>query len=265
MISLSIIIPTIGRKSLLTSVASALDQLQVNTEVIVVDDSNQQNIELDVDGIKLIKTGGNRGVSYARNLGVFNSHCEWIAFLDDDDTFLPNKSKIQIDYMLKNNLDASYTAAYISGRRKVRPKKCIVRDLDPLIQIYSKMKILSSPFYLPTPSLVVSKKLASKIKFDETLKEREDLHYMHQIFKNGYSLEQVMIPLVEISKESKRSLMRPSIKQDLKWAKYLDEVEKHLGKKFLIYISLRNRIYTQDYNGVFKILSELSKNKFNYN
>ena len=52
--------------------------------------------------IKYIKHEKNKNGSAARNTGVRNSFGEYIAFLDDDDIFLPNKISMQVNYLNKH-------------------------------------------------------------------------------------------------------------------------------------------------------------------
>ena len=59
--------------------------------------------------IRLIKLNENKGVSFARNTGIKAASGEYIAFLDSDDLFLPEKLEYQINYMKENNLLISHT------------------------------------------------------------------------------------------------------------------------------------------------------------
>ncbi len=113
----SVIIPTYNRFSLLQkSIESVLSQSYQNIEVIVVDDASteieyKENIlEKKYPIVKFIHLPKNLreyyGISSAqgkvRERGVLESTGEWIAFLDDDDTWLPRKLEIQLNILLKN-------------------------------------------------------------------------------------------------------------------------------------------------------------------
>ena len=52
----------------------------------------------------------NMGPGYSRNYGVEKSRGEFIAFLDSDDEWMPNKLKNQINHMLINKIKASHTS-----------------------------------------------------------------------------------------------------------------------------------------------------------
>ena len=61
--NVSVIIPTTGRDSLDDSINSVMSQSKKVLEIIVVDDSTSQSVQLD--DCLVIRTGGSRGVSYA--------------------------------------------------------------------------------------------------------------------------------------------------------------------------------------------------------
>jgi glycosyltransferase involved in cell wall biosynthesis len=255
--NVSVIIPSIGRESLEAAVRSAKSQTNVHIEVIVVDDSPGQKISFQ--GVQVLKTGGDRGVSFARNMGVAVASGNWISFLDDDDAFLPEKLFKQINTMIEQNWDLSYTSSFFVGHKKMRPKKTITPGTNPLTQIYSGNNLFGSQYYLPLPSLVISAEVSRFIVFNEALSEREDLDFAHQAYKKGFVIGQLSEPLVLIRKEPNRSLVRPSVNQDLSWASYLSAIERNLAVRFLFFIALRNRLWCRDFSGAIQITKNLMK------
>ena len=94
----SVIIPTYNRGHLLErAVNSVLQQTFRDFELIVVDDASQDNtgqskfLKDHADKLLYYCLPSNRGVSAARNFGVQKSSGEWIAFLDSDDEWFPEK------------------------------------------------------------------------------------------------------------------------------------------------------------------------------
>jgi glycosyltransferase involved in cell wall biosynthesis len=255
MIEITTIIPTIGRESLNRAIQSALVQKHIKNHIIVVDDSTCQS--LNFSNVTIIRTGGNRGVAFARNLGIRAAKSEWIAFLDDDDQWLPNKSILQVEYMKLKNLDLSLTCAFMSNQKLIRPKKIYKGRIDPLEEIYSDFYPFRRDYYLPFPSVMISGRAAKNLSFDQTLNEREDLWYLHQAYQLNYKIEQLSKPLVIINFDPKRSIKRPAIQDDFHWINLLTGLSKLLGLKFAIKVALRNRILSLDIVGVYRLLIKI--------
>jgi len=101
----SVIIITYNRANfLLEAVRSVLSQTYTDFELIIVDDASQDNTAQVVDGlsdkrIRYIRHEVNKGEAGARNTGVTNSKGEYIAFLDDDDEWLPEKLRLEVDVL----------------------------------------------------------------------------------------------------------------------------------------------------------------------
>ena len=99
---ISVIIPAYNAENFITNaIESALAQTTPAHEIIVIDDgSMDKTIEVAsrfIPGIRLL-TRENGGPAAARNLGIRNSTGEWLAMLDADDTWLPNKLEIQTPF-----------------------------------------------------------------------------------------------------------------------------------------------------------------------
>jgi glycosyltransferase involved in cell wall biosynthesis len=91
----SVVIPTRDRWRLVPrAVGTALAQLRVTVEVLVVDDGSRRPAPplpiLNDPRVTLLQTTA-RGVAAARNLGARHSAGGWLAFLDDDDIWAPHK------------------------------------------------------------------------------------------------------------------------------------------------------------------------------
>lgn len=117
---ISIIVPTFERNDLLPrTLDSIYAQTWENMEVVLVDDnvpgSKWAN---EIDSILEpylkrknfihLKTAGKTGGGAARNLGLQKCHGEYVAFLDDDDRYLPNKLEKQVHFMMEQQLDGCY-------------------------------------------------------------------------------------------------------------------------------------------------------------
>ena len=103
--SVGVVIPTFNRAHTL---GRALDSVNSQTlppqEVIVVDDgSTDSTAELvaGYPGVSYLRQE-NRGVSAARNLGIRRCGCDWVALLDSDDEWLPEKLEVQFGALAEN-------------------------------------------------------------------------------------------------------------------------------------------------------------------
>ncbi len=97
---ISVIIPTYNRKKTLArAIQSVINQSLSPFEILIIDDGSNDGTEEWVkenfQNIKYIYQN-NHGVSSARNIGIENAYGDWVAFLDSDDEWLPNKLYEQV-------------------------------------------------------------------------------------------------------------------------------------------------------------------------
>jgi glycosyltransferase involved in cell wall biosynthesis len=100
----SIIIPTYNRAALVQeAVASVLAQTWREFELLVVDDGStdptSEALAPYASRIRLLRRESRGGVSAARNTGIAAARGEWLAFLDSDDLWLPEKLAQQMAYL----------------------------------------------------------------------------------------------------------------------------------------------------------------------
>ena len=115
--SVSIITPAFNsEKFIAETILSVQAQTYQDWEMLIIDDcSTDKTVEIvssfqEKDSrIKLFRNETNRGSAYSRNLALRNAKGKWIAFLDSDDIWHPEKLERQIEFMLKNNYNFSYT------------------------------------------------------------------------------------------------------------------------------------------------------------
>lgn len=99
----SVLISTFNRADqVMKAIQSVLDQTYQDFEIIVSDDGSSDNTKEVVRGFNDDRVKyfyqENRGVASARNLGLRNANGEVIAFLDDDDWWLPEHLELIIDF-----------------------------------------------------------------------------------------------------------------------------------------------------------------------
>src|SRR4051794_27184153 len=96
----SVIIPTRNRPKLVVgAVQSALAQDGARVEVCVIDDASEPPVALPdelAEQVVLVRFDSHRGAGAARNAGLEATTAELVAFLDDDDVWLPGKLARQL-------------------------------------------------------------------------------------------------------------------------------------------------------------------------
>ena len=112
----SIIMPSYNTADYIAeSIQSVLEQSYTDWELIVVDDCSTDNTDEVIkpyltDGrIKYFKNEKNSGAAVSRNHALREAKGKWIAFLDSDDLWMPDKLEKQIRYMEMNGYHFSYT------------------------------------------------------------------------------------------------------------------------------------------------------------
>ncbi|WP_341791057.1 glycosyltransferase family 2 protein [Rickettsia endosymbiont of Gonocerus acuteangulatus] len=112
----SVIIPLYNRINwTIEAIESVLIQTHQNFEVLVIDDGSTDDVSKLIEICKKDKRikyfrRENEGVSAARNFGIEKAKGEYIAFLDSDDLFMPNKIETQLRFMVENDRLFSHTS-----------------------------------------------------------------------------------------------------------------------------------------------------------
>ncbi|MDB8792740.1 glycosyltransferase family 2 protein [Romboutsia sp. 1001216sp1] len=114
----SIITPVYNAERFLgDTIKSIQNQTYKNWELVLVDDCSKdkssdmiKEFQANDDRIRYIKLEKNSGASVSRNTGIKNAKGRFIAFVDSDDIWQPEKLKIQIEYMLENKLGFTFTS-----------------------------------------------------------------------------------------------------------------------------------------------------------
>ncbi len=112
----SIIMPSYNTaKFIAESIESVVKQSYSNWELLIVDDCSPDNTDevvkpyLKDERIKYFKNEKNSGAAVSRNSALREASGKWIAFLDSDDLWMPEKLERQIKFMEKNGYHFSYS------------------------------------------------------------------------------------------------------------------------------------------------------------
>lgn len=155
----SVIMPSWNTSNFIAeSIQSVIDQTYENWELIIVDDCSTDNTDEVVakftdKRIRYFKNEKNSGAALSRNRALREARGEWIAFLDSDDLWNPDKLDHQISFMIEHGYTLSYTEyekideeskplqIYVTGPEKVNKHKMYNYDyIGQLTMMYSAKK-----------------------------------------------------------------------------------------------------------------------------
>ena len=192
MAKISIIIPTYNyAQYICEAIESVLNQTYKDFKIIVIDDGSTDNtkevIKPYLNKMKYIYQQ-NSGPSAARNRGIQEAKGEYIAFLDADDIWLPQKLELQIKFMEKEKEVGLIFSDMILFNEKGIIKNSFLKEklffnklsIKPLSStekvIYDNVfNALLQENFIPTNTVIVKKECFNKVGFfDKTLFSVED-------------------------------------------------------------------------------------------
>ena len=115
----SIITPMYNsEKYIIETISSVLQQTYKNFEMIIIDDNSNDNSnalvrQIDDARIIMLKNETNCGPAVSRNKGIEFATGRFIAFLDSDDVWMPDKLEKQLSFMVSNNYAFSCHDYYV--------------------------------------------------------------------------------------------------------------------------------------------------------
>mgnify|MGYP000924639111 FL=1 len=187
----SVIIPTYRRPDTLSrAVESVIHQTYKNIEIIVVDDNvpgDEYRIKTEqtmlrykeYSNIIYVKHPENRNGAVARNTGIKMASGDYIAFLDDDDEFLPDKITNQVSRM--EELDESWGACYTNYIKK-HNGKIIQRGAEKREGNLKKDVLMKNLYIYAGSNLLVRRAVIEQVKgFDERFRRNQDLEFLVRI------------------------------------------------------------------------------------
>lgn len=199
--NISVVIPMYNSE---TTIQSTLESIRNQSkyksivEIIIVNDgstdksldivNNYSRINKDMP-IKIIDTC-NQGVSVARNIGIKESRGEWIALLDSDDKWLPNKLEIQIKVIHENpQID------FLGGNIDSKTLRILWRKIDTIYK--ANVKDLCLKMFPQTSTAIFKRRIFEEIGgYDEQQGYAEDGNYFMKIC-SMYNYYHIPIQLVD--------------------------------------------------------------------
>ena len=247
--TVSVIIPTYNRANLIEkAIKSVLKQIYKDFEIIVVDDGSTDNTGEIIRGFKdkrvryIKKYKENKGSSVARNIGIKVARGKYIAFLDSDDEWLPEKLDKQIKVLQSESPEVGVVYSnllYIDENGKNMSK-----FRNPKKEGYIYEDLLGNNYVGTDSTLLIRKECFNRVGlFDDLLNTQQDWDMWIRIAKY-YRFVLIKIPLVKYrlhSNQISRNLELKIITANRILVKYANELEKRRGvhSKHYFYIGIR--------------------------
>lgn len=230
----TVVIPTFGRAELLRrAIASVLAQTVADFEIVVVVDGDdpptlQTLSEIADPRLRHIVQPLQRGPGVARNTGAIAGHGQWIAFLDDDDEWLPEKLERQLSLVPDGGRTDPAKILLVTLTRVMTPQGPFVRPTQayssdqPLDEwMFDRRSWLKGgQSFLQTSSFMLPRALFDRLQFaDSRLHEDWEL-MLRAVKEHGCTLLTAPYPLVvHYVGEARPSLSRNSAwERSLQWA-----------------------------------------------
>jgi len=201
----SVVIPCYrSSKTISRAVESVYNQTLKPKEIIIIDDfsndetcSHLNKLENQYGKwLRIIRLERNVGAASARNIGWDSAKQTYIAFLDSDDTWLPDKIKVQYEYM-RANINIVMTGHDYSekfsdkGDSKATNKTCLSAKTIRFWPLLLKNQFV-------TPSVMLKRELS--IRFQSGKRFMEDHLLWLEIVLKGHQVEKLNVKLANIHK-----------------------------------------------------------------
>ncbi len=271
----SVIIPTYKRPDTLSrAIDSVLRQTYSPIEIFVVDDNNP-----DTEGralteelmkkyeneprVTYLKHEKNKNGSAARNTGARASKGEYLAFLDDDDEYLPCKIEAQVKRL--EELDEEWGACYCRYYRK-SGDKIISRSMEKREGYVSFHELCRNFWHGGGTGPIVRRSVFEDVGgFDESFWRNQDYEYMLKITKKyKLAFTNVYGQIVHVDSFHERQITYEATLETFKntFKRDIDELDEKKKRKFNKMMALQTyRYYLFDEKNVKEAVAVLKKNK----
>jgi glycosyltransferase involved in cell wall biosynthesis len=235
----SVIIPTLNRpKLLLRAIDSVLCQTHQHFEIVVVVDSLDQSTIDAVESVgdprvQIVVNSYSPTAAGARNAGADRSTGEWLAFLDDDDEWLPTKLQRQLEFVagrppaLVTCLSRVVTPTAVA----IRPKR-IYDNSQPVDEyLFDRQSMFGGFGFMQTSSYLLPRSLFDKVRFDVTCPHDDWGFLLRLAHDTGARIETVPEVLAVLYFEEQRPSLTSRTSSWLKSLRWLDTIQPIITKR----------------------------------
>jgi glycosyltransferase involved in cell wall biosynthesis len=185
--SVSVVVPTLNRPAMLLR---ALDSIARQTfppceVIVVVDGPGDETLKVVQQGhpsVRLLQLETRSGSAVARNLGVQNARGAWIAFLDDDDEWLPRKLELQLGAALRSSfrypIVFSRLIVNTPHGKFLMPQRGPGRQQSVDEYLYCRKSLRPGEVFFYTSNLLVPRELFNCVEFRPGLRKWDDIDWL---------------------------------------------------------------------------------------
>lgn len=248
----SVIVPTFNRPDRLAqAIQSVLAQTYQQFEIIVINDCGEELSPelLRVDPRSRItyhRNQINKGLAGTRNVGLSLARGQYIAYLDDDDTFYPNHLETLVNSLQSGQLKVAYTDA-CRGWEKTENGIRVVHRRDVPYSVEFNEDILQTNF-IPVLCVMHERACLAQIGgFDAYLKRTEDWDLWIRLSRQ-FSFQHIPTVTCEFSWRDDGTSMTSSTRDSFDWAelniyyKYLSSLKSQPERQIQVSQQARNAL-----------------------
>tara|TARA_B100001996_G_scaffold190811_1_gene145928 strand:- start:457 stop:1143 length:687 start_codon:yes stop_codon:yes gene_type:complete len=192
-------------KNIKKSIDSILLQSYKNIELLVMDDCSMDRTyeilnEINDRRIKIFRNKENQGLTKSLNTLIENSSGKILARQDSDDISLPSRLEVQYRNLLKYQLDACTTRAYVKNSKRSIPRYSHFLPVSFVVRF-------KNPFIHGT--LMVKKEVLQDIGlYDENIKYAQDYKLFLDLLKKNYKIKVLKNKLYVLNMENNISTLK---------------------------------------------------------
>ena len=192
-------------KNIKKSIDSILLQTYKNIELLVMDDCSMDRTyeilnEINDSRVKIFRNKENQGLTKSLNTLIENSSGKILARQDSDDISLPSRLEVQYRNLLKYQLDACTTRAYVKNSKRSIPRYSHFLPVSFVVRF-------KNPFIHGT--LMVKKEVLQDIGlYDENIKYAQDYKLFLDLLKKNYKIKVLKNKLYVLNMENNISTLK---------------------------------------------------------
>lgn len=189
---ISVVITTFNRPDFLQEALIGVSQQELSAyEIIIIDDCSTKSYDevfplVEKLDARYLKQKSGVGANAARNIGIKESSGDIVAFLDDDDIWLPNYLKVIHEEYLGG------ADAIVSGFKQLGKEEVVVTNKDLTV---TKSSLLRGNTYCGMSGFSAKRDLLLQNSFDKTLNNGQDWDMYVRLFQKGIKFKNIPEPI----------------------------------------------------------------------